>query len=147
MPALQCDTSYEQREGQAGQEAARQMAQMHGSRSLWKNTMRMNSKEMQLAKNSGGVEPKEKAWAGWRRNFLHRMRQDQLHKIVRKAPERVSVEVGGSPAAGCLCSRDVPGMEGHQGRSHLCAFRLALCESQRKRIHKRRESINAENGL
>lgn len=67
MLALQCDTSYEQREGHAGREAARQMAQMHGSRSLWKNTMRMNYKEMRLVKNSRSVEPKEKAWAGWRR--------------------------------------------------------------------------------
>lgn len=62
MLALQYDTSYEQKEGQAGQEAARQMAQMHSSCSSWKNTMRMNYKEMQFVKNSRGVE--EKAWAG-----------------------------------------------------------------------------------
>lgn len=109
MLALHCGTSDEQREGQASQQAAGQMAQMHDSCSLPKNTMHMNYKEMQLM----GRETQRESLDWREKNVLQWIRQDQFHKKVRDqegCPWREVAALGHDVS--------VPGMfEGHQDGS------------------------------
>lgn len=58
--------------------------------------MEMNHKEMQLMENSRAMEPKQRAWAGWR-TFYSKGDRINITQKMRKAPRTVSVEGVSSP--------------------------------------------------